>query len=77
MRTLKIQLQPLEVRGPNPDLEGAFQTAVKGRANALVTIANPVLNPYTKQIVDLAKKNQLPLMCERSECVDPVVSCPI
>src|SRR5215813_4165662 len=35
---LKIQLQSLEVRGPNPDLEGVFQTATKGRANALITV---------------------------------------
>ena len=29
-RALKIQLQSLEVRGPNPDLEGAFQAACQG-----------------------------------------------
>src|SRR5215471_14731590 len=28
-RALKIQLQSLQVRGPNPDLEGAFETAAK------------------------------------------------
>ena len=38
-RALKIQLQSLEVRGPNPDFEGAFQAAVKGRASALITIS--------------------------------------
>jgi putative tryptophan/tyrosine transport system substrate-binding protein len=32
---LKIQVQSLEVRGPNPDLEGAFQAATKARASAL------------------------------------------
>ena len=40
-RALKIQLQSLEVRGPNPDLEGAFQAAVKGRASALITVRIP------------------------------------
>ena len=39
-RALKIPLQSLEVRGPNPDLEGAFQAAVKGRASALITITS-------------------------------------
>jgi len=58
-RTL-IQLQSLEVRGPNPDLEGAFQAAGKARANALVTIANPMLGRYRKQIADLAINNRLP-----------------
>jgi putative ABC transport system substrate-binding protein len=36
-RTLKVQLQSLEVRAPNPDLEGAFRDAVKGRVRALIT----------------------------------------
>src|SRR5215510_5183088 len=39
VHALKIPLQSLEVRGPNPDLEGAFQAAVKEHANALITIA--------------------------------------
>jgi putative ABC transport system substrate-binding protein len=69
-RSLKIPLQSLEVRGPNPDLDAAFQTAVKGRVNALVpTITPPVLR-YQKQIVDLAIKNRLPSIWERSEFVE-------
>ena len=42
-RALKIQLQSLGVRDPNPDFEGAFQTAAKGRASALITISNTLL----------------------------------
>jgi putative tryptophan/tyrosine transport system substrate-binding protein len=61
-RALKIQLQSLGVRGPNPDLVGAFQAAAKGRVNAFVTINTPVLNRQQKQIVDLAIKNRLPLI---------------
>jgi putative tryptophan/tyrosine transport system substrate-binding protein len=67
---VKTQLQLLEVRGPNPDLEGAFQAAVKGRASALITIRNPLTNRYQKQIVDLAIKNRLPSMYERSDYVE-------
>jgi putative tryptophan/tyrosine transport system substrate-binding protein len=69
-RALKIPFQSLEVRGPNPDLEGAFQAAAKGRVNALVTITNPVLNRYQKQIVDLATKNRLPSMYETGDYVE-------
>jgi len=69
-RTLKIQLQSLEVRGPNPDFVGAFQAAAKGRANALVTILSAVFNRYRKQIADLAIKNRLPSMCEGSTYVE-------
>jgi putative ABC transport system substrate-binding protein len=66
-RSLKIQLQSLEVRGPNPDLEAAFQIATKGRAGGLITIAVTVLNRYPKRIADLAIKHRLPSMYERSE----------
>ena len=61
-RALKVQL--LEVRGPNPDLEGAFQLAANGRANALITISNPVVSRYRKQIAELAIKNRR-LQCAR------------
>jgi len=67
---LKIQLQSLEVRGPSPDLEGTFQAAAKGRANALITIRNPVTQRYAKQIADLAIKNRLPSMYEGSDYVE-------
>ena len=69
-RALKIPLQSLEVRGPSPNLAGAFQAAAKGRANALITISNPVLSGYAKRIVDLAIKRRLPSMYERSEYVE-------
>ena len=67
---LKIQLQSLEVRGPNPDLEGAFQAAAKRRTSALITVRNALLNRYPKRIADLAIKNRLPSMSEGSEFVE-------
>ena len=63
-RALKIHLQSLKVRGPNPDLEGAFQAAAKGRASGLITVRNPLLLRYPKRIADLAIKNRLPSMSE-------------
>jgi putative ABC transport system substrate-binding protein len=69
-RALKIQLQSLEVRGPNPDFEGAFQAATKRRVNALITVRAAVLNRYAKQIADLAIKNRLPSMHEQSQYVE-------
>jgi len=69
-RALKIQLHSLGVRGPNPDFENAFQAAAKGRANALITVSNVVLNAYPKRIADLAIKNRLPAMSERSDYVN-------
>jgi putative ABC transport system substrate-binding protein len=64
-RALKIPIQSLQVvRGPNPDLEGVFREAVKGRVNALITARNQVLTPHTKKIGELALKNRLPSMHE-------------
>ena len=69
-RDLKIPLQSLEVHGPNPDFEGAFQAAVRGRVSALIPIANSLLHRYQKRIADLAIKNRLPSMNERTDYVE-------
>src|SRR5262245_25868081 len=69
-RALKIPLQSLEVRNPNPDFEGVFQAAAKGRVNALITVRNALLNRYAKRIADLAIKNRLPSMHEGSDYVE-------
>jgi putative ABC transport system substrate-binding protein len=69
-RALKVQLQALEVRGPNPDLEGAFREAVNGRINALIAVTNRVLLPYMKKIADLAIRNRMPSMYEGSAYVE-------
>jgi len=64
---LKIQLQSIGVRGPNPDLEDAFQAAAKARAHAIITIHNSLIGRYPKRIADLAIKNRLPSMYEGSQ----------
>ena len=69
-RSLKIQLQSLDVRGPNPDLEKAFQTAAKGRANALITVTSAPLFLQQKRIANLAIKNRLPSMYQGSTWVE-------
>jgi putative ABC transport system substrate-binding protein len=63
-RASKIELQSLEIRGPNPDFEEAFQAATKRGVGALINIRSVLLNRYPKQIVDLAIKNRLPSMYE-------------
>ena len=66
-RALKIPIQPLLVRSPNPDIEGAFREAAKGRVTAVVAARNNVLSPHTKKIAELAMQNRLPSMLERSD----------
>jgi putative ABC transport system substrate-binding protein len=67
---LKVVLQSLEVRGPNPDLERAFQAMTKARADALLTIFGPVLGRHTNRITELAINNRLPSMHDRSDWVE-------
>ena len=60
-RALKLQLQSLEVRGPNADFEGAFRASAKG---AHITVSGGLFNRHIKRIADLAIKNRLPSMHE-------------
>ena len=60
----------MDVRAPNPDFEGAFQTAAKGRVNALITLSGSLLLDNAKRIAELAIKNRLPLMNENNENVE-------
>jgi putative ABC transport system substrate-binding protein len=63
-RALKMQFQSLEVRGPNPDIDGAFQAASKERVNAVIAVSTALLTIYEKQIVELAVRDRLALMAE-------------
>ena len=63
-RALKIQLQLIRVREPNPDFEAAFQAAAKGRASALITVSGSLFNRHIKRFAELAIKNRLPSMHE-------------
>jgi len=67
---LKMQLEALELRGSNPDLEGAFREMVKRRVGAIITARNPLFIINRKQITDLAIKNRLPLMSEGTDFVE-------
>jgi putative ABC transport system substrate-binding protein len=69
-RGLKLEFQSLEVRGPDPDVDGAFQAAAKGRSNGLIVVRNMVVDRHSKRIVDLAIKNRLPSVWEGSEFVE-------
>ena len=69
-RALKLQLQSLEVQRQNADLEGAFQSALKGRSSAVITITGSQLFRQQKQIADLAVKHRLPSMFEGSTWVE-------
>jgi putative ABC transport system substrate-binding protein len=69
-RALGVNLVPLELRGPDPDLESAFRTATRERVGALLVVAGPVQELHKKRVADLAAKNRLPAMYAQREYVD-------
>ena len=66
-RELKIQLRPLDVTNPQPDLDNAFQMAVKLRVNGVVAVSGPLTLSHRQRIAELLVKNRLPSMHERNE----------
>jgi ABC-type uncharacterized transport system substrate-binding protein len=69
-QAFKFDLRSLEVRGPTPDLPGAFQIAKTARLDALIVVANPLMNQYAKQVFQLATKNRLPSITEERRYVN-------
>jgi putative tryptophan/tyrosine transport system substrate-binding protein len=67
---LKIQLQLLELRPPNPDIDAVFVAAARERFSAVITVSGTLVDRYAKRIMDLAIKNRLPSMHEKSDYVD-------
>jgi putative tryptophan/tyrosine transport system substrate-binding protein len=69
--SLKIPVQLLEVRrGPNPDLEGILQAAIKGRVSALIVASSSQIGGFIKQINELAVEKRLPTMHEFVDWVE-------
>ena len=68
-RVLKIHLESLKIQTLNPDLEGAFREA-RGRVSGVIMPSNFVLIPYLRKITELATKNRLASMHERSTDVE-------
>jgi putative ABC transport system substrate-binding protein len=60
-RTLRVQLQYLDVHGPS-DIETAFRAARAGCVDAVLTLTSAVLFTHRKQVVNLAATSQLPVM---------------
>jgi putative tryptophan/tyrosine transport system substrate-binding protein len=67
--TFGVQLQHLDVLGPK-DIETAFRAATKGRADALLVLASPVLNDQRTHIADLALKSRLPAIYPQTEYME-------
>lgn len=64
LQALALGLQPqlIKLRGPVPDLEGAFAAARGGHADALLVLEHPTNDTFRKQIADRAITDRLPTL---------------
>jgi putative ABC transport system substrate-binding protein len=65
----RMKLQYVDILEPK-DIETAFGAARKGRADAVLILANFILNPHRAQVVDLAVKSRLPAIYNAVEWVE-------
>jgi ABC-type uncharacterized transport system substrate-binding protein len=68
-RALKLQLQSVEVSGPE-GFASAFKNAMAHRAQALFVLRNPLIVNNRTKIAELAVKNRLPAIYDDREFVD-------
>ena len=59
-RSLGVQLQLLEARGPKVEFDGAFAAMAKERVGALLVLSDVIFNNYQTRLADLAARNRLP-----------------
>ncbi len=67
--SFEIYLRYLDLVDPK-DIETVLRAAAKGRADALLFLGNPMLNPHRQQVVELAAKHRLPATYGRPEFVE-------
>ena len=60
-QVLKVQLQILDIRSPD-DFDNAFLAAITKRADALLTLPDPLTVSQAGRIADFAAKSRLPAM---------------
>jgi len=60
-RSLRVQLQILEVRGPD-EFESAFATMTRERAGAVLVLTDAMFFLHRARLADLAAKHRLPAM---------------
>jgi putative ABC transport system substrate-binding protein len=58
-RSLGVQLQLLEARGPK-EFDGAFAAMAKERVGALLVVSDSIFNAHRTRLADLAARSRLP-----------------
>ena len=57
-----LHAQTLRVRGPSPDLEGAFEAARRAQAQAVLVLEMPATIEHRRRIAELAIRHRLPAL---------------
>ena len=68
-RSLGLQLQLLEARGPG-EFDGAFAAMTKERAGALLVTGDPMFFLHRARLAELAGKHRLPAMSTQGQWVE-------
>ena len=68
-RSLRLQLQLLEVRGPD-EFESAFSAMRRERAGGLLVLTDPMFFLHRTRLADFATKSRLPAMFSVREFVE-------
>src|SRR5215469_12661727 len=61
-KALGVQLQLIEVKAQDPDLEAAFRIMAKDRIGALVTESSGIISFHRKTILQLVEQTRIPAM---------------
>jgi putative ABC transport system substrate-binding protein len=69
-QALKVQIQSLAIRGPKPELQGAFRAAKTGGAEAIIVVANPTMVEHRATAMARSLKHRLPSMAETEDYVE-------
>jgi putative ABC transport system substrate-binding protein len=68
-KTFGVKVQYLDILHPN-DVEAAFRTAAKDRADALLTLASGIVSSQRARIIELALNSRLPAISGGKEFVE-------
>jgi len=68
-RSLGVQLQLLEARGPN-EFDGAFAAMAKERVGALLVLSDVIFSDHRTRLIDLAARSRLPAAYGNRESVE-------
>jgi ABC-type uncharacterized transport system substrate-binding protein len=69
-QALGFQIQALEYRDLILDLDTVFQRAINQRADALLTLPNPIVVRHRTRVLEFAAKNRLPAIYPESSFAD-------